>query len=103
MRRLHKTIYPQLRRFLPLDHPFRTDQALGEPCTRAPFILNTHHSIREDGAAALEAYSQGCKQGDEDDPARVTGVFGVPETAQLAYFDAAACELIDPMHVISAI
>ena len=101
VQRLSKMIYPGLRRFLPLQHPFRADPAFGEPCKRAPFILNTHSSIREDGADAVEAYAQGCRQGDPDDPARVTGVFGVPETAQLEYFDASACELIDPMHVIA--
>jgi len=94
-------LYLNLRRFLPSDHPGRTDPQFGPPCTLPPFLMHTHASVRAAGTEADLAYATGTQRNAEDDPARLTVVMGTPETAELNGYDAAESELLDAMHIIS--
>jgi len=99
---LTKMIYADHRRFLPMDHPWRLDETrFGSKCILPPFLLNTAQTITAAGLEAEAAYASGIRRGSKHDPAKATGVTGIPATAALTSYDAADGVSLEPMHMLA--
>ena len=95
---LHKYTYGDHRRLLPMSHPFRHDGRWGDACNVPPCLKNSHSSLCRAAAAVAAARARGISANAADDPAKATGVTGLPALTQLVYWDWARCELVDAMH-----
>lgn len=97
-------VYVDLRRFLPIGHAWRLDEArFGSKCLLPPFLLNTAQTISAAGLEAETAYASGIRRGSKQDPAKSTGVTGIPATASLASYDAVDGVSLEPMHMLANI
>lgn len=98
----HKKIYADFRRYLPLDHRFRSDvRTFDNRETRSTPAMRDHDDILRDAALAERAYSGfGIKRGSPSDPAQATGVTGESELLRLPYWDHVLMSPMDFMHVL---
>jgi hypothetical protein len=96
-----KVVYGDFRRWLPLDHAFRTDADFGAPELRPSPRLRTSDSIRSEGAASSAArYVFGAKPKSVHDPARASGVSGTSEVLRDEQFDPVLQGMLDLMHIV---
>lgn len=98
MATLSKVVYPNLRCFLALEHPHRTDETFGRHCI-GTFAEKTDVDIRGAALGLQQHIEAGGRRGDAADPAAEMGVIGSAATLQLSYFNAADGVLLEPMHL----
>jgi hypothetical protein len=85
-----------VRRNLPLAHPYRTDPAFGEPETRAPLPQRTH-AEKEQSATIVETLQGAAKKR----VIKSTGVRGRSSLFDVPHFDVARGPKIDPTHTLA--
>jgi len=97
---ISRVAYADYRRWLPADHPFRTDRKFGADELRPAPPRRTNDSTRQFVAAVQAARAAGVAHGNVGDPSKSTGVLGQSALARLAYYDLIRGLTVDPMHVM---
>jgi hypothetical protein len=93
---LDKTVYDEdVRRFLPTNHPFRTDPKFGPPETRGPFARRTHDKILQNARVV-----EGLIGAARDTFVRAIGVKGLSILLELEFFNIEFASL-DAMHILA--
>jgi hypothetical protein len=100
VRTLDKTIYDEdVRRNLPLDHPFRKDPAFGKPELRVPCQDRSHNELLQ----AAEAVSDMEDGKGKAAFVKATGFKGRSALFDVPYFDVAKGPQLDVAHVVANI